>query len=102
MALGIDAEGRKQILDFDLGNSENTEVCRGLLRRLVKRGFKCRHRLFAVLDGSDALRSALLEFFPDAVVQRCLVHKERNIKSKLLKKHWGEVTCKHPVEWYQE
>ena len=31
------------------------------------------------------------EFFPDAIVQRCLVHKERNIRSKLSKKHWGEL-----------
>ncbi|MBX3265335.1 MAG: IS256 family transposase [Acidobacteria bacterium] len=92
VALGIDRGGAKHVLDFELGSSENTEVCRSLMRRLVKRGFKCRRRLFAVLDGSDALRSALLEFFPDAVLQRCLVHKERNIKSKLSKKHWGEVT----------
>lgn len=91
-ALGIDREGVKHVLDFELGSSENTEVCRGLMRRLVKRGFKDTRRLFAVLDGSDALKSALLEFFPDAVVQRCLVHKERNIKSKLSTKHWGEVT----------
>jgi transposase-like protein len=89
-ALGIDREGAKHVLDFELGSSENTEVCRCLMRRLVKRGFKCRRRLYVVLDGSDALRSALLEFFPDAVVQRCLVHKERNIKSKLSKRHWGE------------
>ena len=31
------------------------------------------------------------EFFPDAIVQRCLVHKEWNIRSKLSKKHWGEL-----------
>ena len=31
------------------------------------------------------------EFFPDAIVQCCLVHKERNIRSKLSKKHWGEL-----------
>ena len=47
--------------------------------------------LLSVLDGSAALRSAVKEFFPDAVVQRCLVHKERNIRSKLSKKHWGEL-----------
>ena len=46
----------------------------------------------AVLDGSDALRLAVKEFDPDSIVQRCLVHKERNIRSKLSKKHWGELT----------
>ena len=48
-------------------------------------------RLFAALDGSAALRSAVKEFFPDSVIQCCLVHKERNIRSKLSKKHWGEL-----------
>ncbi len=91
-AIGIDAEGRKQVLDYELGSSENKEVCRCLLRRLTMRGFSTRRPLFAVLDGSDALHAALLETFPDAVVQRCLVHKERNIRSKLSKRHWGEVS----------
>ena len=91
VALGIDREGYKQILDFELGSSENTEVCRDLMRRITRRGFRCQRRLYAVLDGSDALKNALLEFFPDAVLQRCLVHKERNIRGKLSKKHWGEL-----------
>lgn len=92
VALGIDIEGRKHVLDFALGSSENLEVSRELMGRIVARGFTCKHRLFAVLDGSDALRSAILEFFPDAVVQRCLVHKERNIKGKLSKRNWGDLS----------
>lgn len=50
VALGIDREGSKQVLDFELGSSENAEVCRDLMRRLVRRGFWCRRRLYAVLD----------------------------------------------------
>ena len=91
VAIGIDIEGRKQVLDFELGSSENKEVCLDLLRRVTFRGFACKRRLFAVLDGSDALKNSLLEFFPDAVIQRCLVHKERNIQAKLSKRHWGEL-----------
>lgn len=91
VGIGITSIGEKRVLDFELGSSENIEVCRDLLRRLTQRGFACQRRLLAVLDGSEALRSALLEFFPDAVVQRCLVHKERNIRGKLSKKHWGEL-----------
>ena len=90
-AVGITAGGRKQILDFELGSSENAEVSKGLMRRLMKRGFHCKRPLFAVLDGSDSLRLAVKEFFPDSVVQRCLVHKERNIRAKLSKRHWGEL-----------
>ena len=91
-AIGIDSNGRKHVLDFELGSSESSEVAKDLMRRLMKRGFHCDRRLYVVLDGSDALRSAVIEFFPNAVIQRCLVHKERNIKSKLSKKHWGELS----------
>jgi transposase-like protein len=91
VALGITTEGFKFVLDFELGSSESAEVSKDLMRRLDKRGFKCERRLFAVLDGSEALRSAVKEFFPDSIIQRCLVHKERNIRSKLSKKHWGEL-----------
>ena len=90
-AIGITTEGRKHVLDFELGSSESAEVAKDLMRRLMKRNFHCDRPLLAVLDGSDALRSAVKEFFPDAIVQRCLVHKERNIRSKLSKKHWGEL-----------
>ncbi len=90
-AIGITTEGHKRVLDFELGSSESAEVAKDLMRRLVKRGFHCDRPLLSVLDGSAALRSAVKEFFPDAVVQRCLVHKERNIRSKLSKKHWGEL-----------
>ena len=91
-AIGMDTDGRKHVLDFELGSSESAEVARDLMGRLVKRGFHCDRRLYAVLDGSDALRSAVIGFFPEAVIQRCRVHKERNIKSKLSKKHWGELS----------
>ena len=90
-ATGITTEGRKHVLDFELGSSESAEVAKDLMRQLMKRGFHCDRPLLAVLDGSDALRLAVKEFFPDAIVQRCLVHKERNIRSKLSKKHWGEL-----------
>ena len=88
-AVGITARGSKHVLDFELGSSENNEICQGLMRRLIKRGFYSERPLFAVLDGSDCLRSAVKEFFPDSVIQRCLVHKERNIRAKLSKRHWG-------------
>lgn len=91
VAIGITADGYKHVLDFDLGSTENAEVCRALMRRLMKRGFHCDRRLLTVLDGSDALRSVVKQFFEDAVIQRCLVHKQRNIQAKLSKRHWGEL-----------
>ena len=91
VALGITTDGEKHILDFELGNTENYEVCRDLLGRLVKRGFAPSRRLLAVLDGAQSLKKAVLQFFPDAAIQRCLVHKERNIRARLSKRDWGEL-----------
>ncbi len=94
VAIGISTDGVKQVLDFELGSSENGEVCRVLVSRLVTRGFEARHGLLAVLDGAAALKNAVLAFFEDAVVQRCLVHKERNIRARLSRRHWGELAMR--------
>lgn len=93
VALGINDDGKKQILDFEIGASENDTVSTELLNRLYSRGF-CGSgggRFFCTLDGSKPLRKAVLKLYPGALVQRCLVHKCRNIKRYLSKKHWGRV-----------
>ncbi len=90
-AIGITSEGRKVVLDFELGSTENYEVCRDLLARIVSRGFRAKQPLLAITDGSKALRKGVREHFPDAIIQRCLVHKERNIRAKLSKRDWGEL-----------
>jgi transposase-like protein len=93
VALGIDSEGQKRVLGFQLGSSENKEVCRDLLSNLNRRGLATPEGryLLAVLDGSEALKQALLEVYPDTLIQRCLVHKERNLQGYLSKRHWGEL-----------
>ncbi len=90
VAIGVSSDGTKYVLDFEVGSTENYEVCRDLVSRLVERGFAPTRRLLAVLDGSSALKKAVLKFFPDAAIQRCLVHKERNIRARLSKRDWGE------------
>ena len=93
VALGIDTNGHKRILGYRVGGSENKEVCADLLSNLAARGLAvpASRDLLAVLDGSDALRSALLAHYPTAQVQRCLVHKERNLRGYLSKRHWAEL-----------
>lgn len=92
-ALGIDAEGRKHLLGFRIGSSENQQVCEDLLGALSRRGLKApagRH-LLAVLDGSLALKNAVLAHYPHVRIQRCLVHKERNLRGYLSRQHWAEL-----------
>ncbi|MCK5676735.1 MAG: IS256 family transposase [Verrucomicrobia bacterium] len=91
VALGITVGGEKHILDFQIGSSENTEVCIDLLNRIEERGFKPRRRLLAVTDGSKALRKGVRRKWPDAIVQRCLIHKERNIRGYLSYRHHPEL-----------
>jgi transposase-like protein len=90
VALGLREDGSKQMLDFNVGHTENYPVVQELLQRLRTRGFSVAHRLFAVLDGAAALRKAVLTFWPDAVIQSCLVHKERNLHGYLRWRDHGE------------
>jgi putative transposase len=93
VALGVAMDGTKHMLDFEIGSSENAQVATALASRLVERGFAPKEgcRLFCVFDGSKALRKATKKLWPDAVFQRCLVHKERNLRSYLSKRDWGEL-----------
>ena len=59
---------------------------------MVKRGIRFTGAPIAVLDGSSALRQAVLAHFPQADVQRCLVHKERNIRGYLPQKYRGHLS----------
>jgi putative transposase len=92
VALGIREDGSKEMLDFQVGSSESFEVANDLLKSLRKRGLKSVAKRFLVLlDGSQALEKAVHHHYPKAVLQRCLVHKERNLRSYLSKRHHGEL-----------
>jgi transposase-like protein len=80
VALGIAADGQKQALGLWDGSTENATVCQGLLANLQSRGLRTDRSLLVILDGSKALRKAVHATFGDAaLVQRCQVHKTRNI-----------------------
>ena len=91
VALGITVDGEKQILDFQIGSSENLEVCTDLLNRIEARGFAPKRRLLAITDGSKALRKGVRMKWSDAIIQRCLIHKARNVKGYLSYRHHGEI-----------
>jgi len=89
VAMGLDAEGRKHILGFKIGATENAQVCQDLLVDLCERGLQAESGLLAVIDGSKALKKALQAVFGDNVlIQRCQVHKKRNIKNYLPETTW--------------
>lgn len=80
VALGIAADGQKHALGLWDGSTENATVCQGLLANLQTRGLRTDRSLLVILDGSTALRKAVRTIFGDAaLVQRCQVHKARNV-----------------------
>ena len=84
VALGILADGRKVVLGLWLGSTENAALCTALLNDLLERGLKVDGRILCVIDGGRGIRKALEDVFGDlAVVQRCRVHKKRNILDHL-------------------
>jgi transposase-like protein len=84
VALGILADGRKVVLGLWLGSTENAALCTSLLNDLLERGLKVDGRILCVIDGGRGIRKALAEVFGDlAVVQRCMVHKKRNLLDHL-------------------
>lgn len=84
IALGIDEQGDKHVLGLHEGATENESVCKALFEDLVARGVRTdRSRLF-VIDGSKALVAAIRKTFGRrALIQRCQVHKRRNVEDHL-------------------
>jgi putative transposase len=97
IALGIDAEGRKEVLGLAEGSTENEAVCRRLLADLVDRGLSVERARLFVIDGGKGLRKAIRNVFGDwAVVHRCHLHKIRNVVDHLPegKKIWAKAVMR--------
>jgi putative transposase len=92
VALGIDAAGNKHVLGLREGSTEATRVVTSLLADLVDRGLDAdRMRLWAI-DGGKALRKAVVAMFgAKALIQRCQVHKARNVIEHLPKEQHASV-----------
>ena len=99
-ALGVDFEGRKHVLGLWPGATENAEVCGALLDDLIERGLSRQQRYLFVLDGSRALKKAVkARFGRQALLQRCRLHKERNIESHLPKQYHQVLRLKLRAAW---
>ncbi len=84
IALGVEESGVKHVLGLWQGATENATVCKALLEDLVARGLDPQRRYLFVLDGSKALRAAVEKVFGSrAEVQRCQLHKRRNVRDHL-------------------
>ena len=74
--LGVDLEGNKDILSITIGANESSKFWLGMLNDLKNRGV--RDVLFFCVDGLSGFREAIEAVYPNAQVQRCIIHMLRN------------------------
>ena len=93
VALGFDENGKKKTLGAWEGSTENTRSCTDLLNNLIERGLNPETVKMATIDGSKALRKALKDVLgTDLLVQRCQVHKKKNVADYLPKEKRETIT----------
>lgn len=91
--LGVTGTGGKHMLGLRQGATENAQVGKELLESLRERGVRTDVPTLFVLDGAKALRAAVKSVWGDnALVQRCQIHKQRNVKEHLAKGYWPELS----------
>ena len=94
-ALGIGGDGTKAVLGIREGATENTAVVSSLLSELVERGLDFSTPRLYVLDGGKALAAAVRKQAGEAAfIQRCQVHKKRNVVDHLSDEHKADVRRK--------
>ena len=87
-AWGILADGKKALLHLAPGTKEDTASCKEFFQDLHRRGLP--DPLLVVSDGAPGIIRASEECLPRTVRQRCLVHKMRNLESKVPENVWPE------------
>ena len=88
-AVGVLADGRKQLLALELCGAESADAWAGFVEGLTGRGLPA--PLLCIIDGNAGLRRAVGHAWPRAAVQRCCVHKLRNLARKAPKHALAEL-----------
>jgi transposase-like protein len=94
VALGIGIDGTKAPLGVVEGDTENTTIVKDLLANLRDRGLDTTRPVLVVIDGGKALAAGVNAVFDHPVIQRCQLHKIRNVEAKLPKNLAATVTKK--------
>lgn len=94
---GVEADGRRRILDFQAVAGETKMAWKELFSRLKERGVTGVR--LVVSDDHEGLRQAVNEVFPGAYWQRCQTHIGRNVREKAPKKHREELALRLRDIW---
>jgi len=83
VALGLRPDGKKEIIDFRLAQTESAAEWERFLGDLIRRGLAGEALEMICVDGGSGLLAALPTAFPTIPVQRCWAHKMRNVLAKV-------------------
>jgi putative transposase len=83
--LGVSAEGSKEVLGIWIGESEGAKFWMQVLSEIKHRGVE--DILICCVDGLSGFSDAIKTVYPDAVIQRCIVHQIRNTTKYIPHKH---------------
>lgn len=102
-ALGLRADGTKRVLGLRQGATENKEVVTSLLSELAERGLATDQPTLFVLDGAKALTKAVTAVWGRfAVIQRCQVHKQRNVLAHVPEQHQAQALHQLHAAWHAD
>jgi len=90
VAIGVRRDGQKVLIGLRNMGGETTAAWRAFLEDMITRGL--RQPGFVIVDGAPGLEAALAELWPEAPVQRCTVHKHRNLLAHAPKRLHDELT----------
>src|SRR3954467_8179678 len=102
VALGIDLDGIKHPLALVEGATENATVVTDLLVGLRERGLGVTRPILVGLDGAKALYRAVVDVFDHPVIQRCQLHKIRNVADRLPERLRGPVGTKMRAAYHAD
>jgi transposase-like protein len=91
VALGVDEQGRKEVLNVSVAGAESVDAWQGVVDDLKRRGVQQVDLL--VTDGDAGLIGVLERSFPATLRQRCITHKERNVLAKVPSRRKKEVAA---------
>ena len=83
--LGINEEGKKEVLSIQIGENESSKYRLGVLNELKNRGVK--DILILCTDGLTGIKESISVAFPNTEYQRCIIHQVRNTLRHVSDKH---------------
>jgi len=91
VVIGVRADGQKVLLAIKSMGGESTEAWRAVLGDLIRRGL--RRPEFLIVDGAPGLEAAIAAVWDGVPVQRCTVHKHRNLLAHAPERLHDEITA---------